>query len=68
MSFQQKITESIEPKTYFEFECKLFDEQECIQSEYILKREFSSNKDLLVVHYQKGNRLASIFQKLKLNY
>ena len=68
MSFQQKITENIEPKTYFEFECKLFDEQENIESQYILHREFSLKNDLLVVDYRKGNRLASIFNNLKLNY
>ena len=68
MSFQQKITESIEQKTYFEFECKLFDEQENIESQYILHREFSLKNDLLVVDYRKGNHLASIFNNLKLNY
>ena len=68
MSFQQKITESIEPKTYFEFECKLFDEQENIEAQYILHREFSLKNDLLVVDYRKGNQLASIFNNLKLNY
>ena len=68
MSFQQKIIESIEPKTYFEFECKLFDEQENIESQYILHREFSLKNDLLVVDYRKGNRIASIFNNLKLNY
>ena len=68
MSFQQKITESIEQKTYFEFECKLFDEQENIESQYILHREFSSTNDLLFVDYCKGNQLASIFNNLKLNY
>ena len=68
MSFQQKITERIEQKTYFEFECKLFDEQENIESQYILHREFSLKNDLLVVDYRKGNRIASIFNNLKLNY
>ena len=68
MSFQQKITESIEPKNYFEFECKLFDEQENIESQYILHRELSLKNDLLVVDYRKGNQLASIFNNLKLNY
>ena len=68
MSFQQKITESIEPKTYFEFECKLFDEQENIEAQYILHREFSLKNDLLVVDYRKGNQLVSIFNNLKLNY
>ena len=68
MSFQQKITESIEPKTYFEFECKLFDEQENIEAQYILHREFSLKNDLLVVDHRKGNQLASIFNNLKLNY
>ena len=68
MSFQQKITKNIEPKTYFEFECKLFDEQENIESQYILHREFSLKNDLLVVDYRKGNRIASIFNNLKLNY
>jgi hypothetical protein len=68
MSFQQKITESIEQKTYFEFECKLFDEQENIESQYILHREFSLKNDPLIVDYCKGNQLASIFNNLKLNY
>ena len=68
MSFQQKITESVESKTYFEFRCKLFDEQENIECQYILHREFSLKNDLFGVDDQKCNRLASIFQKLKLNY
>jgi hypothetical protein len=68
MSFQQKITESIEPKTYFEFECKLFDEQENIESQNILRREFSLKNDLLIVDYRKVHQLASIFSNLKLNY